>query len=150
VTRKPPFCYSLHFLWCMAERSLYAVTKIYYRSISFLATVSPTCPSCTMWAWTNHHAYFHSFEQDKQPIVFLISKQAALYQTCGDTCCPGVSTPKIWSLADSSTTCHDGINHLHYSNHCSNHNIDPHTVRSHLDGWETTSLTLRHKPNLTS
>jgi hypothetical protein len=40
VTRKTHFFYSLYFLWCMAQRSLYAVTKIYYRSISYFATVS--------------------------------------------------------------------------------------------------------------
>jgi hypothetical protein len=71
-------------------------------------------------------------------------------RTRGGTCCPRVSTPKIWSLADSSTTCHDGINHLHHSNHCSNHNIDPHTVTSHLDRWNTPTLSQRNKPNSTS
>jgi hypothetical protein len=35
-----------------------------------------------------------------------------------------VSTLKIWSLADSSTICHDGINHLHHSNHFSNHSYN--------------------------
>jgi hypothetical protein len=97
-----------------------------------------------------HHANSYSSKQDTQHIVFLISKQAAPYQTRGGTCCPGVSTPKIWSLADSSTTCHDGINHLHHSNHCSNHNINHHIVKSHLDRWKTTTLTLRHKPYSTS
>jgi hypothetical protein len=91
--------------------------------------------------WGKQHVISHSSEQDT--IVFLISKQATPYRTRGVTCCPGVSTPKIRSLANSSTTCHDGINHLHHSNHCSNHIISPHTVNSHLDGWETTSLTLR-------
>jgi hypothetical protein len=145
----------------MARRSLRAITMVYYRSISCFATVSPigpacsakvspTGPSCTMWAWVNHHAISHSSEQDTQPIVFLISKQAAPYRTCGGTCCPRVYTPKIRSLADSSTTCHDSINHLHHSNHCSNHSIDRHTVKSLLDGWETTSLTVRHKPDSTS
>jgi hypothetical protein len=161
VTRKPPFCHSLHVLWCMTQRSLHAITKVYYMSMSYFAMVSPirpACsakvspigPSCTMWAWVNHHAISHSSEQDTQPIVFLISKQVALYRTRGGTCCPRVSTPKIQSLADSSTTCHDGINHLHHSNHCSNHSIDPHKAKSHLDGWKTTSLTLSHKPNSTS
>jgi hypothetical protein len=41
-----------------------------------------------------------------QPIVFLISKQAIPYRTHGGTCCPGVSTPKIRSIADSSMTNH--------------------------------------------
>jgi hypothetical protein len=145
----------------MTQRLLHVVTKVYYRSMSCFATVSPigpacsakvspTGPSCTMWAWSNHHAISHSSEQDTQTIVFLISKQVAPYGTRGGTCCPGVSTPKIRSLAYSSTTCHDGINHLNHSNHCSNHNIDPHTVNSHLDEWETTSLTSKHKPNSTS
>jgi hypothetical protein len=93
-------------------------------------------PSCTMLARVKSHANPHSSEQDTQPIVFPISKQAAPYQTRGGTCCPRVSTPKIRSLIDSSTTCHDGINHFHHSNHCSNHIIDPHTVKSHLDKWE--------------
>jgi hypothetical protein len=76
----------------------------------------------------------HSIEQDTQPIVFLISRQVVLYRTCGGTYYPAVSTPKIQSLVDLSTTCHDAINHLYHSNRCSNHSIDPHTVNSHLDG----------------
>jgi hypothetical protein len=115
-TRKPPFYHSLHFLWCLAQRSLHAITKVYYRSMSCFATVFPTgpacsakvspiCPSCTMWAWVKSQAIFHSSEQYTQPIVFQISKQATPYQKCGGTCFPGVYTPKIWSLADSSTTC---------------------------------------------
>jgi hypothetical protein len=43
---------------------------------------------------------------DTQPIVFLISKQAIPYRTCGGICCPVVSTPKIRYLADSSMTNH--------------------------------------------
>jgi hypothetical protein len=104
-------------------------------------------PSCTMWAWAKSQAISHASEQDMLPIVFLISKQVIPYQTCGGTCCPGVSTPKIRSLEDSSTTCHDGISHLQHAKHYSNHNIDPHMVISHLDGWKTTTLSQRHKPN---
>jgi hypothetical protein len=59
----------------------------------------------------------HSTEQDTLPIVFLISKQVVPYQTRDDTCCPGVSTPMIRPLIDSSTTCHDSINHCHHSDH---------------------------------
>jgi hypothetical protein len=92
----------------------------------------------------------HSTEQDTEHITFLISKQVVLYRTCGGTCCIGVSTTKIQSLADSSTACHDGINHLHHSNHCSNHIIDPHMVSSHLNGWKTTTLSQRYKPDSTS
>jgi hypothetical protein len=112
--------------------------------------------SCTMWERhfikyvTKYDDIAHPTKQDTLPIVFLISRQVIPYRTCGDTCCPGVSTPKIWSLADSSTTCHEDINHLHNSNHCSNHSIDPHTVNSHLNGWETTTLSQRHKSNSTS
>jgi hypothetical protein len=92
----------------------------------------------------------HSTEQDTQPIVLLISKQVIPYRTRGGTCCPGVSTPKIPSLADLSTTCQDGTNHLHHSNHFSNHNIDLHMVNSHLDAWETTTLSKWHEPYSTS
>jgi hypothetical protein len=89
-------------------------------------------------------------QQDKLTRAFLISDQAIPYQTRGGTCCPGVSTPKIWSLADSSTICHDGINHLPHFIHCSNHSIDPH--HGHLTSREMEDQTLSqiHKPNSTS
>jgi hypothetical protein len=98
---------------------------------------------------TKNDANPHSTEQDTLPIAFLISKKATPYQTHGGTYYPRVSTPMIRSLADSSTTCHDGINHLHHSNRCSNHSIDPHTAKPHLDGWKT-KLSQRHKTNSTS
>jgi hypothetical protein len=46
----------------------------------------------------------HSSKQGTLPTTPLISKQAVPYQTCGGTCCPGVSTPKTQSLEDSSMT----------------------------------------------
>jgi hypothetical protein len=94
-----------------------------------------------VWWKIGHKVWCHpySMEYDTQPIVYLISKQAVPYRTRGGTCYPGVSTLKIRSLADSSTTYHNGINHLHHFNHCSNHNIDPHTANSHLYGWKTIS-----------
>jgi hypothetical protein len=49
---------------------------------------------------------FHSSEQGTLPTTSLISKQVIPYQTRGDTCCPVVSTPKTWSLADFSMTNH--------------------------------------------
>jgi hypothetical protein len=97
--------------------------------MSCFATVSrqtvPACsakvshtniPSCTMWfrqftkcvtktdlkVWCHPHL----IEDSTQPISYLISKQAISYRTRGDTCCPGVSTPNIRSLADSQMTNH--------------------------------------------
>jgi hypothetical protein len=46
------------------------------------------------------------FQQDKLTRALLISQQAVSYRTRGGTCCLGVSTPKIRSLADSSMTIH--------------------------------------------
>jgi hypothetical protein len=78
-----------------------------------------------------------------QPIAFLISKQVVPYQTCCGTCCPGVSTPKIQSLADSSMT-----NHITWWNPTIS-TISTHaqttasiltTVTSHHDGWKTKTL----------
>jgi hypothetical protein len=63
----------------------------------------------TKYVTKNDHKVWwhpHSTEHDTQPIVFLISKQTIPYRTCGGICCPGVSTPKIRSLADSSMTNH--------------------------------------------
>jgi hypothetical protein len=48
----------------------------------------------------------HSSEQDTLPTTSLISKQVIPYWTRGDTCCPGVSTPKTQFLVDSSMTNH--------------------------------------------
>jgi hypothetical protein len=150
----------------MAHRSLHIVTKVYYRSMSFFATDSlakgPVCnvkdslakgPSCTKWdrhfikyvikCVTKYGVIPHPTEQDTLLIAFLISRQGIPYWTHGVTCCPRVSTPKIRSVADSSTTCHDGINHLHHTNHCSNHIIDPHTINSHLNRWKTITLSQR-------
>jgi hypothetical protein len=45
-------------------------------------------------------------QQDKLTRAFLVSQQAVPYRTRGDTYCPEVSTPKIWSLTDSSMTIH--------------------------------------------
>jgi hypothetical protein len=151
----------LHFFWCMAQRSLHAVTKVYYRSTSCFAKVSHTGPACSAkdsqhmaplasggscnTHITQIYASPHSVEHDTLPTTFLISKQAIPYRTRGGTCYFAVSTPKIRSLVVLSTTCHDGINHLHPSNHCSNHSIDPHTAKSRHDGWKT-KHSHRHKP----
>jgi hypothetical protein len=89
----------------------------------------PSSPSYTLRPYRySHTSPAHPIRQLTR--AFLISQQAIPYRTRGGTCYPGVSTPKIRSIADSSTTFHDDINHLHHSNHCSNHNIDPH--RGHL------------------
>jgi hypothetical protein len=113
----------------MAQRSLHDVTKVYYKSMSCFSTVSRhmaplvvlkflthSGPFYTMWfrqftqnvTRTSHtnRRYPHSTEHDTQPISYLISKQVVSYRTCGGTCCPVVSTPKIQSLADSSMTSH--------------------------------------------
>jgi hypothetical protein len=73
-------------------------------------------PFCSLWfrkftenvTQTGHRdrSHPHSSEHDTQPIAYLISKQVVPYRTHGGTCCPGVSTPKIRSLADSSITSH--------------------------------------------
>jgi hypothetical protein len=113
----------------MTQRSLHAITKIYYRSISCFAMTpykwSPLVvlrfpalngPSCTMWfrqfiknvtkTDRKEWSHPHSTEHDTQPTTYQISKQDIPYRTRGGTCCPGVSTPKIRSISDSSMTSH--------------------------------------------
>jgi hypothetical protein len=113
----------------MAQRSLHSITKVYYMSMSCFAMVSrqmvPACsakvfcaniPCCTMWfrqftkyvTKSDHKVWCHPYstKHDTQPIAFLISKQVIPYRTCGGIYCPGVSTTKIRSLADSSMTTH--------------------------------------------
>jgi hypothetical protein len=48
----------------------------------------------------------YSSEQGTLPTTTIISNQVVPYQSCGGTYCPGVSTPKTRSLADSSMTNH--------------------------------------------
>jgi hypothetical protein len=100
----------------------------------------------------------HTAEQDSQSTTSLISKQAIPYQTCGGTCCPGVSTPKTRSLADSSMT-----NHITWQNpiistsptHAQTTASILTTVTSHHGGWKTktlnnnTSQTQHHKDEKT-
>jgi hypothetical protein len=66
-------------------------------------TTTPLVPCEPRWVTMT---ISHSFKQRTLPTASLISKQAIPYWTCGGTCCPGVSTPKTRSLADSSMTNH--------------------------------------------
>jgi hypothetical protein len=67
------------------------------------AMVSPTKgPLAPCGPQAKYSVIPYSPEQDIQHIVFLISKQVIPYRTRGGTYCPGVSTPKIWSLVDLS------------------------------------------------
>jgi hypothetical protein len=95
----------------------------------------------------------HTTEQDLHPISFLISKQVIPRQTCGDTCCPGVSTPKTRSLADSSMTIHNTWRNSTVSTiltHAQTITLNLTTVPSHHDGWKTNTLNTQHKSNSTS
>jgi hypothetical protein len=124
----------------------------------------PACSaevSCTKWPLLHHvvqavhkdRSHHHSIGHDTQHVAYLISKQAVPYQTHGDTCCPGGSTPKIRSLADSCMTSHvtwQNPNCLHHSSLAQTKASILTRVNSHLDGWETishkdTSQTQHHK-----
>jgi hypothetical protein len=118
---KPHFCHSLHFLCCMAWRSLHAVTKVYYGSYAKLCqcstqyhsiakisrgsygTTAPLAP-CDPGRVTTPTS--HSSEQGTLLTASLIIKQAVLHRTRDNTCYPGVPTPMARSLADSSMTNH--------------------------------------------
>jgi hypothetical protein len=98
-----------------------STTRVCHALLWFPEQTVPACsakvshtnvPSCTMWfsqlTKYDHKVRWHphSTEHDTQPISYLISKQVIPYQTRDSTCCPGVSTPKIRSLADSNMTNH--------------------------------------------
>jgi hypothetical protein len=96
--------------------SCFATVSRHTAPIAVLRFSTHSGPFCTMWfrqltqnvTKMGHidRRHPHSTKHDTQPIAYLISKQAVPYRTRGDTYCPGVSTPKIWSLADSSMTNH--------------------------------------------
>jgi hypothetical protein len=82
----------------------------------------------------------HILEQDSQPTTSLISKQANSYRARGDTCCPEVSTPKTWPLADSSMTIHSTWRNPSVSTIPTHAQITTSIltmVTLHHDGWKT-------------
>jgi hypothetical protein len=160
----------------MAQRSLHAVTKVYYRSMSCFATVSDkqprlqcwgfphtVAPFCTMWfrqftqnvTKTDHKDRSHPYttEHYTQPIAYLISKQAVPYRTCDDTCCPRVSSHMTRSLADSSMTNHiiwriPTVSTIPNLAQTTASNLT--AVNSHHDRWKTNTLNTQHISNSTS
>jgi hypothetical protein len=82
----------------------YALLRFPTKASLAVLRIPDKSPSCTMWVkrFKKYDGIPHSTEQDRLPIAFLISKQVVPYRTCGCTCYPRLSTPKIWSLADSS------------------------------------------------
>jgi hypothetical protein len=107
----------------MAQRSVHAVTKVYYRSYAKLSkgstqyysnakvsqgshgTTAPLAPYEPGWVWVIT-VISHPSEQGALPTSSLIIKQVIPYRTRGGTYCPGVPTPKTRSLVDSSMTNH--------------------------------------------
>jgi hypothetical protein len=86
-------------------------TGVRHALLWFPLTLGPTCsakvssylgPLLHLVDQITFCVFSHTTEKDSQPIAILISKQAIPYRTRGDTYCPGVSTPKIRPLADSS------------------------------------------------
>jgi hypothetical protein len=147
---KPPFCHSYtpfdvwprdHYLSLQSFTMGHMpdLAKVVHGTITMLRVSGVVCGTMTPLSPCEHRrvtkAIFHSSEQDTLPTTSLISKQAVSYQTCGSTCCPGVATPKTWSLADSSMTNHKPwrSNLPHRSKHCSNHSIESH--HGHLTSW---------------
>jgi hypothetical protein len=74
--------------------------------LSFPGVVAVPRPLLHMWARVSTYTNSHSSEHRTPPIEPLISKKVIPYQTRSGAYCPGVSTPKIRSLADSSLTIH--------------------------------------------
>jgi hypothetical protein len=96
--------------------SCFAMVSWHMAPLAVLRFPAQSGPFCTMWfrQFTQNvtkmghkdRSHPHSTEHDTQHIAYLISKQVIPYRTRGDTCCPGVSTPKTQSLADLSLTSH--------------------------------------------
>jgi hypothetical protein len=106
----------------------------------------------------SNYANSHSSEQGTHPTAALISKEAIPYRTHGSTYHPGLSTPNIQSLADSSMTIHITWQNPTVSTipaHAQTTAAILTTVTSHLDGWRTntlntnTSQTQHHKDQKT-
>jgi hypothetical protein len=119
-------------LWCEVGRSLHALTKVNPRSYVLLCHRFPLvgynripsgpfhiCQGFPILGTTEYPQASLApcghvgraiqvplIQQYKLTRASLISQQAIPYRTRGGTCCPGVSTPTIHSLAHSSMTIH--------------------------------------------
>jgi hypothetical protein len=103
-------------------------------------TMTPLAPCEPRWVTM---PISHSSDQGTLPTTSIISKQAVPYWTCGDTCCPGVSTPMTRSLADLSMTNHitwriPTVSTIPNPAQSTASNLT--TVTSHHDGWKTNTL----------
>jgi hypothetical protein len=92
----------------------------------------------------------HTIEQDSQPTTSLISNQAVPYRICGGACCPGVSTPKTRSVADSSMTNHISwwdptISTIPTQAQTTSSMLA--IVNSHHDGWKNKTLNNNRSQN---
>jgi hypothetical protein len=141
--------YGPEIITCRYKGLLQELVMVCY---SFPMTWVPTCSAkVSSWLKPLLHlvdqitfcVFSHTTEQDSQPTASLISKQAISYQTHDDTCCPGVSTPKIRSLADSSMTIHNTWRNPTVStipNLAQTTTSNLTTVTSYHDGWKTNTL----------
>jgi hypothetical protein len=127
VTREPPFCHSYTSFCVWLRDHNMGLQRLTLDRISCFAIGFPyfgqqntrmpllqlqrfshigynritSHPSCTLRPYRySHTSPPHPARQ--LTIAFLISQQVIPYRTCGGTCCPEVSTPKIRSLADLS------------------------------------------------
>jgi hypothetical protein len=118
---KPPFCHSYtsfgawprdHYMplqrFTMGHMS--GLVKVVRGTIAMLRFPRVVCCTTTPLAPCEPRQVTtlisHSSKKGTLLTASLISMQAFPYQTHGDTCCPGVSTPKTQSPADSIMTNH--------------------------------------------
>jgi hypothetical protein len=111
-------------------------------SMTCHAKVSPQRPLLHHAVYRYIHTLHRTTEQDTLPKAILIIRQAVPYQTHGGTVCPGWSTPKNMSLADSSKNHPQTTKVATFpamSRPCSNPDIYSLRVHSHRTGWKTTN-----------
>jgi hypothetical protein len=111
-------------------------------SMTCLAKVSRQRPLLHHAVYRYSHTLRPTTKQDTLPKAILIIQQAVPYQTHGGTVCPTWSTPKNWSLADSSKNHPQTMKVATFptiSRPCSNPGIYQLRVDSHRTRWKTTN-----------
>jgi hypothetical protein len=122
--------------------SMTCLAKISHRGHSCIAKVSPQRPLLHHAVYRYSHTLLCTTEQDTLPKAIQIIQQAIPYQTHGSTVCPGWSTPKNRSLADSSKNHPQTMKVATFptiSRPCSNLGIYQLWVHSHRTGWKITN-----------
>jgi hypothetical protein len=131
-----------HFLGVWPGDHYMPLQRFTLGSMTCLAKISPQRPLLHHAVYRYSHTLRRTTEQGTLPKAIIISQQAVPYHTHGGIVCPGWSTLRNRSLADSSKNHPQTMKVATFptvSWPCWNPEIYQLLVHSHYTGWKTTN-----------